>query len=191
VFANLQPELNRRDREHGQIVDRTFLIARGDATRLFQPIDQAFHAVAGAIDRAVKATRSSLVPFPRDGVPNMSTPQVLPNGPATIALVANDASWPAARLTTPDAFERALFHELLEDDRFVTLASSQDKGNWLATAFGTNVNFGAEAAFAAAQRFGIGGRIMRTSSVLMRAYDRSINIMRFPINLAIGQGNCT
>ena len=157
MFANLQPELNRCDREHGQIVDRTFLIARGDTTRLFQPIDQAFHAVAGAIDCAVKAPRSSLVPFPRDRVSNMSTSQVLPNGPATIALVANHAPWPAARVTTPNAFDRALFHQLLEDDGFVPLTSSQDKGDRLAAAFGTNVNFGAEAAFATAQRFGIGG----------------------------------
>ena len=157
MFANLQPELNRRDREHGEIVDRTFLIARGDATRLFQPIDQAFHAVAGAVDRAVKAPRSSLVPFPRDGVPNMAPPQVLPNGPATLALVAHDAAWPAARVTTPDAFDRALLHQLLEDDGFVPLARRQDKGDRLAAAFGTHVNFGAEAALAAAQRFGIGG----------------------------------
>jgi hypothetical protein len=39
---------------------------------------------------------------------------------------------------------------------------------------------------AAAQRFGIGGRIVCTSSVLMRAHDGAINLMRFPLTLAVG-----
>ena len=105
---------------------------------------------------AVESTASSLVPFARDGVPNMVPPQVLPNGPATIALVANHAPWPAARLAAIGALDRALFHQLLEDHGFVALAGCQDKGERLAAAFGTHVNFGAEAALAAAQRLSIG-----------------------------------
>src|SRR5215468_7047332 len=105
----------------------------------------------------------------------MPTPQILPNCPATIALVANHAPWSAARVTAPDALHCALLHQLLENDRFVALASGQDKGDRFAAAFGTNVNFGREATLAAAQSLGIGSRIVCTGSVLMCTHDGSIN----------------
>lgn len=116
----------------------------------------------------------------------MSTPQILSNCSATIALVANHAPWSAARLAAPDALHCALLHQLFEHDRFVALAGGQDKGDRFAAAFGTNMNFGALAALAAAQSFNIGARIVCIGSVLMGAHDRSINIMRFPITLAVG-----
>src|SRR4029453_15446742 len=66
VCKGLEPDQDSTDVEHGEIVDGALLIARGNPPKLLQAGEQALHAIARAIGRAVKAGPAALVALARD-----------------------------------------------------------------------------------------------------------------------------
>ncbi len=135
------------------MVRRTLFIARGQAPPLLEPIDQPLHLVPFSVDRAVEWPATALVGLAGDRDADAASPQVRPDLPAAVALVAHDplrtqAGPPAAR-----PLDRPLRHELREGGRLMALARGEHEGDGLAVALAANVDLGAEAALAPAEGF--------------------------------------
>lgn len=181
--CKLQPEQNRGDREHGEVVLGAFLIARGDPPELLEAVDQPLDAITQAVDRAIEYSGAALVAFAWDGVANVPPPQVGADLVTTVAFITDHPLGSLAWPSTSRPLDGTLLHQLFEDDGFVPLADGQDKGQGLATAFGPHVDLGAETALTPPKCFGLRRRRSCASRVLMGADDRGIDVMGLPIEL--------
>src|SRR5919199_4250806 len=113
------------------MIRRSFFIARREPPKLFQPIDQPLHPVACPVDRPVERPGPPLVGPPRDRDADAPPPQVGPDLAAAIALVAHDALGSQPRPPAPWAFDRPLFHQLLEGRRLMALPWREHEGDGL------------------------------------------------------------
>ena len=109
------------------------------------------HLVAFSVDRPVERPRGSLVCPARDRDADAPPPQVRPDLPAAVALVAHDALRPQPRTPPPRSFDRPLLHQLREGGRLMALTRREDEGYGLAIALDADMDFGAEAALAPAE----------------------------------------
>jgi hypothetical protein len=132
-----------------------FFVARRQAPKLLEPVDQPFHLVALPVERPVERSRPPLVLLVGNRDADASPPQIRPQLPAAVALVSHDALWPQPRPSSSWPLDRPLLHQLLKGGRLVALSRRQDKGYWLAAALDANVDLGAKAAFAPTERLGV------------------------------------
>src|SRR5439155_25315951 len=144
--------------------------------------DQPFHPITRTINSPIEWSGPALIPPAGNGVANMALAQVAANLPTAVGFVTDHAPWAQAGPPAANPLDRALRHHLFEHHRFVALAGRQDEGHGLAAAFGPDVDLGAEAALAAAQRLGIRRGVTGTRRVLMGAHHRAIDIVRLPID---------
>src|SRR2546423_4496998 len=166
------------------IVDRTFLITGGQAPVLLQPVDQPFHPFSGAVDGPVKGAFLALVALPRDGDPDTMLAAIVPDRSTAIALVAHDAVGTALGPSAPRPLDGSLSHQLGKDRGLMSMARRQDERHELAVAFGTDVDFGTEAALTPAERFGVCVSCVCACRMLMRPDDSPIHVVGVPIELA-------
>jgi hypothetical protein len=124
VFAHLQPDQDRGDGHHRQVVDRQLLVARRHAAVLLEPIDASLNLVALAVELAVEVPLSWLVRLGRDNGLDAPAPRRLARFATAIALVADDLVGAQARASLADALDRALIEEDLKLAQFVSLARS-------------------------------------------------------------------
>jgi hypothetical protein len=136
------------------IVLRSFLIPRRQPPELLEAVDQALDPVALAIQRPIERARAPLVDLTRDRHADAAPPQIRPDLPAAVALVADDTPRTQLGPTASCPLDGALFHQLLKHRRFMALAGRQDNRYRLAVAVGAEMDLGAEPALAAPQRFG-------------------------------------
>ena len=135
------------------VVVRPFLIARRKAPILLEAIDQAFDPVALPIDRPIKRSRASLIRLARDRDADAPLAQVRPDLPAAVALIADNTLGAQSGPSHAWPLDRSLLHHRLKGRRFMSLAGRQDDGERLAVPVGAEMDFGTEAALAAAQGF--------------------------------------
>ena len=128
------------------------VVASGEGAALFEPVDQALHAIALAIGGPIEGGTAALASAGRDNRPDAALAQAPPDGRAAIALVAGQAlgaePWPARA----GPLDGAAVEQLGQGHLLVALPSGQDRAEWLAAAFGAQVNLRAEAALAAPER---------------------------------------
>jgi hypothetical protein len=103
-------------------------------------------AVEGTIERPL--VRFILLTRDRDADAMLAG--ILPNVPAAVAFIAHDTMGSALGAAWPTPLDSTRLHELFEDHRLVALPRGEDKGHELAVSFGPQVDFGTEAAPAAA-----------------------------------------
>src|SRR5947209_19520240 len=95
-----QPEGDRGDGQHREVVDSSLLVAGGDATKLLQTVDQPFDDVPPPVRVLVEAD-ASLPLLPSNHHPNAPAPQVPPDLLAAVALVSSDSVRPHALPSPP------------------------------------------------------------------------------------------
>src|SRR5258708_5519028 len=106
----LQPEHNRRNRQHGQIVLTTLLIAGRHPPVLLQPIEQPLHLVALAIPFFAEGPPPPLVLLAGNHNANLVPAQVLPNALVIVRFVAGPALGPPLGPSAPPPLDRAPGH---------------------------------------------------------------------------------
>ena len=126
-----------------------FLVARGNAPKLLEAVDHPLNPIARPVQLTVERSCPPLRGFPLDRHAAPAPSQILPNLAAALAFVTADAPWTALGAPTPRPLYVPLLHEWLKDHAFMALPSSQHEGHRLAAAFGTEVDFGANAALTA------------------------------------------
>jgi hypothetical protein len=136
------------------VVSGALLITRCDASELLAAIDQALDPIPELVDGAIERPGATFVPLARDGDPHPMLARILPNPPAAVAFVPNDAVRAALRAAWSTPLDSTGLHELFEDHRLVALPRGEDDGHQLAAPFGAQVDFGTEPAPAAAEGFG-------------------------------------
>jgi len=152
---------------------------------LFEPVDQALHPFAETIAGAIKGAGPCFVLLAGNRDAEPVPPQVLADFPAAIRLVARHAARAAFRPPAPGPLDCAAGHQGFEGDGFVPLARGQDQRHEVAPAFGTEVNFGAEAALAAPERFGL-RPLFCPSGMLVGPHNRAIDTVEVPVELSGG-----
>jgi hypothetical protein len=138
VSANSQVEEDCPDSDHTEIIVGALLVAGGDPSELLQAIDELLNPSPQLVKLLAEWT-TPLILFVRDGDTDAVLAQPLTNLPAAIGFIACYAPWTQARPTALVSFDGSLFHQLLECLAFVALTRLQNKGDWLALAFGTHV----------------------------------------------------
>jgi hypothetical protein len=148
--CKLQPEHNRCDEQHRMIVLGSLFIAGGNAPKLLEPIDQPLHLIAQSVDGTIKRSRAVFTALARDGAANPVLPQVLAVRQTTVPLIPDQpvrasfgppGSWP---------LNRALLQQGHQQRSLMPLSRRQEPREGLALALGPQMDFGAEAALAAA-----------------------------------------
>src|SRR5215207_9328248 len=135
-----------------------FVVAGGEGPELLEaveePLDQVALAVGGAVEPRVRAFRGAGGNDGRDATP----PQRAPHGAAAVALVTGHARRPQPWPPTTRTRNRRLLHEGGQRQVLMPLARRQHDRQRFATALGTGVEFGAEAAATPAKRL-VGRRL--------------------------------
>jgi len=150
LLVRLQPEQDRRQRQHACIVGSALFIARRDASELLQSIDQPLNAVAVAIPLPVKGAAAPLVHFVRNRHADATPPEIPANLPATVAFIGDDPLGSDTWAPAAAALDRSLLHHLREDDCLVPLAGGDHERQRFAATFRPQMDFRAEAALRAA-----------------------------------------
>jgi len=138
--------------DHGEVVGRALLVARGDAPELFEPVDQTLDEIAAPVCGAVEVRLPTLVALAGDHRPDVPPAQAAPCCRAAVAFVAGCTPRPQTRPAPTGAADRAPIQQRFQRDLLVPLAASQHRRDRPAVAFGPQVQLGREAALAAAQR---------------------------------------
>ena len=136
------------------VIGSPFLIAGGKTSALFEAIDQPLDTVALAIGRAVEARGGALVHFVGDHGADTPSSQRLPDFLSAVALVADQAAWTQAWPTAPSTLDSSTRGQGRQCYLVVALATGQDKDDRFALALDPDMDFGAEPASRAVQRFG-------------------------------------
>jgi hypothetical protein len=76
-------------------------------------------------------------------------PQVLPDRPTAITLIADQPCWASLGAPWPMAFHRSLRHKGHKEGCLMVLSGGQQKSHGLAVALGAEMDVGAEASLAA------------------------------------------
>jgi len=110
--------------------------------------------MAQPIDGPIKGTGAALIALVRNGVTDAASSTTPPNGPAAIAFVARQPPGTLLRPAPAGPPHGPLVEQLIKHGRLVLLAWGEHYRQRLALAFGTEMDFGAESALAAAERLG-------------------------------------
>jgi site-specific DNA recombinase len=111
-----------------------------------------FDHVALAVQAPVHEPGCPLGPELRDDGADAVPPEVVPHGPARVALVAHDRPRPELRPSAAGALDRAQPHQLAAGGLLVALARGHHERHRSAAAIAADVQLAAEAAARAAQR---------------------------------------
>jgi hypothetical protein len=131
------------------VVGSPLFIPGRDPPTLFEAVDQPLDLTPQPVQGPIKRPRPLLIAFPGNGDAGPITPQVLPNGPTAIALIADEPPGAPLGATRATTFDRASFHQGYKHGGLMPLARSEQPGQGLATALGPQMDFGTEAALAA------------------------------------------
>jgi len=131
-----------------------FLVPRREAPKLFEAVDQPLNSVALPVECPIKRSPTPLVRFPGDRHADASPPQKAPNLAAAVPLIAHDSLRTQLGSSPSHPFDCPVFHQPFKRCRFMPLARRQHNRHRFPVPIGTEVDFGAEAALAATQRFG-------------------------------------
>jgi hypothetical protein len=148
--CKLQPEYNRCDEQHRVIVLGSLFIPGGNAPKLFEPIAQPLHPVAQPVDGAIKGSRAMCTVLARDGAANAMLPHVLAIRPTTVPLIADQPARASFRPPGSWPLHRALLQQGYQQRSLMPLSRRQEPREGLALALSPQMDFGAEAALAAA-----------------------------------------
>jgi len=142
------------------VVGSSLLVARGEATKLFVAVDESLNLVPLAIADAVEGTGAMFRRLPRNGDAEAMAPHVLADLATAIRLVAHEAVWPVLRPASTRTLHTTVGDQLGKDDGFLPLAWRQQYREELAPTVSPEVEFGAEAASAPPERFGLGSPLL-------------------------------
>src|SRR3954453_14803084 len=151
-LQSLNPEKNRSDGDHSEIVGGTLFISCGDASKALQPVDQALDDVALAVCLAVEVGLAALVGFGRDHRRDAALAQSEPDAPAAVGLVTSQLGRPQARPSPADAPDCAAIDQGGDLLAVMHLAAGQGERDRLAVALAAHMDLGREAAARAAER---------------------------------------
>ena len=132
------------------IVLGTLLIPGRNPAVLFEAIDQALHLVAQPVDGPSKGPRAALVPFAGNGEADPMPPQVTPDRPTAIGLIAHQAPRAPFGPAAPWPFDRTLLQQEHHQRGLMPLPWGQEPGEGFPVALGPQMDFGAEAALTTA-----------------------------------------
>jgi len=118
----------------------------------------------------------------RDGDGNATAPPIPPDMATAIGLVAHHTTRTVFGAASATAFDGSTGHERFAPNGFVTLSRCQHERHQLFVARRAQMNFRAEAAWAAIQGFRF-SPFGRTGDVLMSTNDGAIDIMNRPVQL--------
>ena len=166
------------------IVDRTLFITCCEAPRLLQPVDHPLHPFSGTVDGAVKGALLALVALPRDGDPDAVLPTIVPDFSAAVPLVAYHTPRTTLGPAAPRPLHSSLLHQVGKDRSLMPLPRRQDQRHELAMPFSPDVDFRAEAALTAPERFGVWVPCVCACGMLVRPDDGAIHVMDVPVELA-------
>ena len=150
----LKPEDSSGDHPENAETVAALVVAGSEAAKLLATIDQALHPIPLAIDGAVEWPAAAFLPLVRDGMADAPPAAVRAMPPPRVPFVAHHPVGAHARPTPAGPPHRPLLQELFEDGRFVLLAGGQQEGQQLAPTLRAEMDFGGEAAPAAAERLG-------------------------------------
>ena len=125
-----------------------FIPGRNPPT-LFEAIDQPLDLTPQPVQGPIKRPRPLLMAFPGNGAAGPMTPQILPNGPTALALIADEPPGPPLGATGATTFDCTLFHQGYKHGGLMPLAWGEQPGQRLAIALGPQMACGTEAALAA------------------------------------------
>jgi hypothetical protein len=131
-----------------------FFIPRRQPPKLFETVDQPLDPVTLPVERPIKWPRAALVRFMGNGDADAAPPQVGPDLPTAVALITHDSPRSQAGSSPSRPLDGPLLHQALKRRRFMAFAGRQHDGHGLPIPVGAEMDFGTEAALAAAQRFG-------------------------------------
>jgi hypothetical protein len=89
--CKIRKQENGGNGNHSREVGSPFFIARGNATELFEAIDEPFHDVSLSIMVFVKRTSAMFIATPSNGAANMVTMEIASQGGTSVALVSHQA----------------------------------------------------------------------------------------------------
>src|SRR6266487_1672300 len=152
---SLQPQHDRGDRDHRQIVHLTLLVAGRDPAELLEPIDRPLHPVTLPVRGLVEAALAGLVGLARDHRPDPTAPQLPPDARVAVALVTGHRVRPDPRPAPTGPLDRPRLQQAAQHGRLVALPGGHQHHHRLAVALHPQVQLGGVAAAAAAQRLPI------------------------------------
>jgi hypothetical protein len=141
-----EPEHNGGQANHGIVIGSPLFIAGRHAPTLCEAVDHTLDSTPQAVEGSIERAAAALIHFARNGGPNPMPAQILPDHPAAIAFIADEAARAPFGSTRPRPFDRAWRHQRREHRRFMALARRQEPRQGLALAFGAAMDLGAEAA---------------------------------------------
>jgi hypothetical protein len=103
-----------------------------------------------AIESPIERPCASFILLAWNGNPDAMLACVLPDFPAAVPLITDDAVGPAFWTTAPTPLHRPVSHELWEDHGLMPLTRRQYQGEELTIALCAEMHFGAESTLAAA-----------------------------------------
>jgi hypothetical protein len=121
---------------------------------LLTAIDQAFNPVSKTVEGAIEGTGPAVVALAWDRDPDAMLTGILPNLPAAVAFVSDDAMRAALGESCAPPLHSTGLQKRLEDRRLVLLPRGQDERQQLTTSFRSEMDFGTEPTPAAAEGFG-------------------------------------
>lgn len=149
------PENSHDNEPESPVVSGTFVIASRQAAELLAAVDQALDPVALTIDTLVKGAAMTLVGEAGNRVANASPAQVCAPLAASISLVADDAMRTQTGSSSAWSVHCTLGEQGVKDDRLVALPWGENEGHGLASALGSQVDFGRETTTTAPESFGL------------------------------------
>jgi hypothetical protein len=170
------------------IVASVLLITGCQTPVVFQPIAQPLYPLAEALEGTIKGTGAVFILLPWDGDAATVASQVLSNLATTVGLVTDQTTRPAFGAPAPAPFHGPTCHQGFEGHGFVPLARGEDQCHQLAPPFRTDMDCRTEAAWTAAERFGLWVPCAGPSRVLVRADDGAIDIVDLPVQVLGGVG---
>jgi hypothetical protein len=132
------------------VVGAPFFIAGGEAPELFQAVDEPFDFMALPIQGAIKGACSTLTAFTGNRDADPMAPQVLPDRPTAVGLIAHQAVRAALGPAAARSLDRPRLQQGHHQGCLMALTSRQQQCHRLSVALGAQMNLGAEAALTAA-----------------------------------------
>lgn len=122
------------------------VVAGGQPAGVLQPVDHAFHHVAGLEQGAVEGAAPMLILAPRDGDADAPSPEVAADVGVAVALVPHHPSGTPLGASPLRALHRAPLQEGLEHRGLVLLARRQEDRHRQAVVLATKVHLGGKPA---------------------------------------------